>query len=111
MAEVGRHLWSSSGPTSLLKQGHLQPVAQEHVWMAFKYLQGGECNDLPAQPVPVISHSHSEKVFPDVWTEHQTSFLFFCAYTGHEEVFMGAVSLRAAERRQYGDRSSMFPYK
>ena len=28
MAEVGRDLWRSSGPTPLLKQGHLEPVDQ-----------------------------------------------------------------------------------
>ena len=40
MVEVGRDLWRSSGPNPLLKQGHLEPVAQDHVQMAFEYLQG-----------------------------------------------------------------------
>ncbi|KAK4810954.1 hypothetical protein QYF61_013362, partial [Mycteria americana] len=31
MVEVGRDLWRSSCPTPLLKQGHLEPVAQDHV--------------------------------------------------------------------------------
>lgn len=44
MAEVGRlevgtdDLWRSSVPTSLLKQGHLEQVAQDNIQMAFKYL-------------------------------------------------------------------------
>jgi len=29
--EVGRDLWSSSGPTLLLKHGHLELVAHDHV--------------------------------------------------------------------------------
>ncbi|KAK4827433.1 hypothetical protein QYF61_017990, partial [Mycteria americana] len=29
--EIGRGLWKSPGPTPLLKQGHLEPVAQDHV--------------------------------------------------------------------------------
>ncbi|KAK4831098.1 hypothetical protein QYF61_015296, partial [Mycteria americana] len=40
MVEVGRGLWRSAGPTPLLKQGHLEPVAQDHFQMAFEYLQG-----------------------------------------------------------------------
>lgn len=31
MFEVGRHLWRSSCPTSLLKKGHLDKVVQDHV--------------------------------------------------------------------------------
>lgn len=31
MAGVGRDFWRSSDLTSLLKQGHLQPVARDHV--------------------------------------------------------------------------------
>lgn len=38
--EVGSILWRSSGPTLLLKQGHLEPVAQDHGWAAFEYLHG-----------------------------------------------------------------------
>ena len=38
--EVGRDLWSSSAPSPLLKQGHLEQVDQDRVQMAFEYLQG-----------------------------------------------------------------------
>ena len=36
IVEAGRYLRRSSGPRPLLKQGHLQPVASEHVQMAFE---------------------------------------------------------------------------
>lgn len=38
MVEVGRDLYRSSGPNPLLKQGHLKPVAQDHVQMIFHCL-------------------------------------------------------------------------
>ena len=69
MAEVGRDLWRSSAPTTLLKQGHLQLVAQDHVQTAFEYLQGWRIHNLSGQPVPVLSHPHGAKVFPDVQVE------------------------------------------
>ena len=31
MIEAGRDLWRLSGPTLLLTQGYLEPVAQDHV--------------------------------------------------------------------------------
>jgi len=48
------------------KQGHLQLVVQGHVQVAFEYLQGQRLHNLPEQPVPVLSHPHSRKEFPDV---------------------------------------------
>ncbi|KAK4821092.1 hypothetical protein QYF61_013420 [Mycteria americana] len=38
MVEVGRDLQRSSGPTPLLQQGHLEPVAQDRIQMAFESL-------------------------------------------------------------------------
>jgi len=35
MVGVARDLWRSSYPTSLLKQGHLKLVAQDHVQLGF----------------------------------------------------------------------------
>ena len=69
MVEVGRDLWRSFGPTPLLKQGHVEGVAQDCVQMAFEYLQGWRLHNLSGQPVPVLSHPHSEKVFPGVHRE------------------------------------------
>jgi len=44
MAEVGRDLWESSGPTPLPKQSHL----------GFEYLQRRRLPSLSGQPVPVL---------------------------------------------------------
>jgi len=38
MAEAGGDLLRSCGPAPLLKQDHLEPVAQDHVQTAFDYL-------------------------------------------------------------------------
>lgn len=54
-------------------QGHLiQPLAQagppsndDHVQMAFEYLQGGRPYNFPGEPVPGLSYSPNKKVFPD----------------------------------------------
>jgi len=36
MIDVGSDLWRSSCPTSLLKQGYIELVAQDHVQTAFE---------------------------------------------------------------------------
>jgi len=56
-------------PIHLLKQGHLGTAAQDHAQMASEYLQGWPLHSHPGQPVPVPSHPHSEKVYPDVQRE------------------------------------------
>jgi len=66
MPEVRRDLWKSSGPIPLLKQGHLERVAQDHVKTSSEYLQGWRLPKLPGKPIPVLGHSHSKDVFPDV---------------------------------------------
>lgn len=48
----------------LLRQGHPRLVAQDRVQMALGYLQGWQLQHLPGEPVPVLGHPHSEKVFP-----------------------------------------------
>ena len=69
MAEAGRDLFRSPCPTPLLKQGHPERVPQDCARTAFEYLHGGRLHDLSGQPVPVLGHPHSEKVFPDVQSE------------------------------------------
>jgi len=59
MVEVGRDPWRSFDPTPLLRQGHLEPVAQVHVQMAFEYLQGRRLHNFSSQPV--LGHPHSKK--------------------------------------------------
>jgi len=61
MVDVGRDLWRSCGPIPLLKQDHLDPVAPDHVQMAFEDLQGGTIYNLSAQPVLMLCHPNSEK--------------------------------------------------
>jgi len=39
MVGVGRDLCGSSSPTPLLKQGHLEQVAQDLIQAGFEYLQ------------------------------------------------------------------------
>jgi len=67
--EVGRDVQRSSGPSPLLKQDHLESVSQDHVQLAFEHLQGWRLDNLSGQPVLVLGHPHSEKVFPDVQRE------------------------------------------
>jgi len=62
MVEVGRQLLRSTGPTPLLKQGHLEQVVQDCVQSSFEHLQGWRFHILSGQPVPAFDHSHSEKV-------------------------------------------------
>ena len=49
LLEVRTGLWRSSGPTPLLKQDHLEPVAQDHIQVAFEYLQGRRVHNVPGQ--------------------------------------------------------------
>jgi len=69
MAEVGKDLWRSPGPPSLLKQDHLQPAAQDHVHTAFEHLQSWRLHNLSGQPVPCLVTLTVKKIFPDVQTD------------------------------------------
>ena len=42
MVEIGRDFWTLSGPPPLLKQGHLEPVAQDHVQMVLNIAKDGD---------------------------------------------------------------------
>jgi len=65
-AELGRDFWRSSGPATLLRQGHLEQAAQHHVQASLEYLQEWALHNLSRQPAPVLSRPHSKKVFPAV---------------------------------------------
>ena len=69
MVEIGKEFWKSCGPTSLLKQGHLQPLVCDHVKAAFEYHQGQRLYNVSGQSMPVLSNQRSEEVFPDVQKE------------------------------------------
>lgn len=49
MVEMGRELWRRSCLTPLLKQGHPEPVAQEHVQMVFENIQRGILHNMTGQ--------------------------------------------------------------
>lgn len=63
MVEVGSGLWKSSGLNSLLKQGHLQLIAQDHIQTEFEYLQKWRMHKLSGHPMLVVDHPHSIKGF------------------------------------------------
>lgn len=66
MLSVGTDFWRPTGPTSSLKQIHLEQVAQEHVEVSSDYLQRRKLYSLARQPVPVLSHPQWKEVFPHV---------------------------------------------
>jgi len=51
MFGVGRDLCGSSGPNPLLKQGHLQQAAEDHVQAGLEYLQRRRNHNPSGQPV------------------------------------------------------------
>ena len=66
-------------PANLLKQGHLELVAQDHVQVTFGYCQGWRLHNLSGQPVPVFSQkckvlvAGSEKSCLEMSGAHQDS--------------------------------------
>lgn len=57
----------------LLKQCHLEQVAQGSVQLSFEYLHRWRLHNLPGQPVSAFNHSHNRKLFSYV----QVGFPFF----------------------------------
>lgn len=54
----------------MLKKGYFGVITQSHAQAASEYLQGWRLHNFTAgQPVPVLGHSHSNKILPDVQTE------------------------------------------
>lgn len=47
-------------PNCMLKQGNLEPVAKDHVQMAFECFQGWGLPNNPGQHVPVLGHLHCQ---------------------------------------------------
>lgn len=46
-----------------LKKGHLQQVAQDHIWLDFKYPQRWKLRSLSGQALPAFDHAHNKKQF------------------------------------------------
>lgn len=63
IVEVGKDLWRLSCSALLLKQGHLDLVAHDHVQSDFEGPQGGILHNFFGQPVPGLSHPHGKQVF------------------------------------------------
>lgn len=76
-AEVDKILWRSSCPNPQLKQGHLQPAAQDFVQTSFEYLWGWRFHSLSGWVVAMLGQPHSEKrVF---WCSDRASCVSLCA--------------------------------
>lgn len=54
MVEVSRDLLRSSGPNTLLKQGHLEMVSKGYVQFGFEDLQWWRLHSLSGQSVPMF---------------------------------------------------------
>lgn len=78
-----RDVQRSSGPTPLLNQGHLEPDAQNHVQMAFKFLEEWRLHNLSGQSVPELGHPHSEILFHDVQNLLCFSLCTYCLWSCH----------------------------
>ncbi|KAK4830703.1 hypothetical protein QYF61_012872 [Mycteria americana] len=62
--------------------------------MAFDCLQGGRFHNVSGHSVPVVSHPHSKKVFPDVHRQppvFQFVPIASCPVTGHHQIQPGSV--------------------
>lgn len=68
--------WGWKGPLEVsLQQDHLEPISLAHIHMTFEYPQGWRLHNLPGQPVSIIGHQHSKKVF----LMFRQNLLSFCA--------------------------------
>ena len=69
MVGAGRDLCGSSSPPPLLKLGHLQQAAQDHIQAGLEYLQKRRIHSLSGQPVPGLHHPLREEILPHVQKE------------------------------------------
>lgn len=67
MAEVGRDPWRPSGPSLLLRQGHPEHFAQDHIQVDFEYLKRRRFCRLSGQPV--LKSPHGKEAFPHIQLE------------------------------------------
>lgn len=80
----------SPGPTSLLKQGHLELIAQDHVFWKFP---DRRFHNPSGQPVPVLYYQQSKEMFPEVPEEPVFHFVLIalCPATGHQWTEPGSI--------------------
>ena len=69
MVGPGRDVRRTTSPTPLLKQVHLEQVAQDYVQVSFENLHGGRLHSPSGQPVPVLCQPQSKEVLPHVQME------------------------------------------
>lgn len=89
----GRDLWGSSGPMPQVRQG--QQCAQDHVQSGFNISQDGHSTAcLPGWPVPLLSHSGSEKTSDAYMESPVCHFVPIAspAVTGHHWEQSGSIS-------------------
>lgn len=85
MTEVGKDLWKPPAPIFLLKHGHLEPVALDHVQMSSEDLKRGRPHNLFGWPVPVLSHLHSKMLLGVRCSDWNCKFALIASspVTGH----------------------------
>lgn len=95
MVEVGRDLWKSFSLNLLLRKGYLEPVAQEHVQVAFGDLRRRR---LPSFLSNLCLVTFTKKVFPSDQEEppvFQFVPLVSCHATGHHWWSLAPSSLQS----------------
>jgi len=70
MVEIGRGIWTSSGPSPQFKHGHPEQVTQDHVLTAFQCLQGWKLHNLSEQLLSVLSHPSPPEFFQILQSLH-----------------------------------------
>lgn len=83
MAKDGRNLWRSTCPTFLLKQGHLELVAWDHVQSAFEYFKKWrlyDANHLIKMDLQLRKAPENRSALPRLWKKRgeRRSGIIFC---------------------------------
>ncbi|XP_068793723.1 lebercilin isoform X2 [Struthio camelus] len=103
----GDHL----GQPVLLKQSHLEHVAQDPVQTAFEDLQRRRLHHLSGQPVPVLCHPHSKEVFPQVQRELPVFPMFnaFYIFVDSHVFFLPDPLIKCTSKHQKMNVKRLFP--
>lgn len=91
--KVGKHDWQVCRILSAKAQSD-RTGCQGYVQMTFEYLQEWRLYNLLGQPVPVLSHPRSKKVFPVTQRERPVFLpIAFCPATVHQWLFLYSLIL------------------
>lgn len=66
MVSIRRDLWRTSSPIPVLKKAYLEQAVQDCVQVGFEYFQRRRVHNFSGQPVLVLWHPQTKKVFPHV---------------------------------------------